>query len=132
MFVDRRTIRLRGARLKAPLLQPDLERVLAPPIEDLPHERRLDVHVGTVLHPLDHVRQIAIGGLPLGKRLAFDLAWMAGNAIVRHGMRGEIRLDKDKSGDKVDGIAALAMAVSRAIVQVEQRSVYEGRGVIAL
>jgi hypothetical protein len=35
-------------------------------------------------------------------------------------------------GDKVDGIAALAMAVSRAIVQVEQRSVYEDRGAIVL
>lgn len=60
------------------------------------------------------------------------LSWMASNAVVRHGMRGEVRLDKEKSGDKVDGIAALAMAVSRAIVQTSQRSVYEDRGVIVL
>src|SRR3989442_4376339 len=43
------------------------------------------------------------------------LAWMASNAVVRHGMRGEIRLDKEKSGDKIDGIAALVMALSRAL-----------------
>jgi phage terminase large subunit-like protein len=60
------------------------------------------------------------------------LAWMAGNAVVRHGMRGEIRLDKEKSSEKVDGIAALAMALSRAIVHVQERSVYETRGVIVL
>jgi phage terminase large subunit-like protein len=48
------------------------------------------------------------------------LAWMASNAVVRHGMRGEIRLDKDKSGEKVDGIAALTMALSRAIGQIPQ------------
>ena len=48
------------------------------------------------------------------------LAWMASNAVVRHGLRGEIRLDKEQSGDKVDGVAALAMAVSRAIVHQQR------------
>ena len=57
---------------------------------------------------------------------------MASNAIVRTGARGEIRLDKEKSGDKVDGIAALAMAMSRVIIHAPQRSVYEDRGVLAL
>jgi len=57
---------------------------------------------------------------------------MASHAVVRHGMRGEIRLDKEKSGDKVDGIAALSMALSRAIMQSETKSVYESRGVIVV
>jgi|SRR5215831_662327 len=61
------------------------------------------------------------------------LAWMAANATVRHGTQGEIRLIKDSATAKVDGIAALAMALSRAIVLPPERpSVYEGRGVIAL
>ncbi len=50
----------------------------------------------------------------------------------RHGMRGEIRLDKEKSGDKIDGIAALAMALSRAMVQTSTVSIYESRGVLVL
>jgi phage terminase large subunit-like protein len=77
------------------------------------------------VHDLVKERRLVHSGDPI-------LAWMASNAIVRTGARGEIRLDKEKSGDKVDGIAALAMAMSRAIVQVEPRSVYEDRGVIAL
>lgn len=44
------------------------------------------------------------------------LWWMASNAVVRHGMRGEIRLDKEKSSEKIDGIAALSMGISRMIV----------------
>ena len=58
--------------------------------------------------------------------------WMASNAVVRHGMRGEIRLDKEKSGDKVDGVAALTMALSRAMVQRSTVSIYDSRGVLAL
>jgi phage terminase large subunit-like protein len=65
------------------------------------------------IHDLVKERQFAHAGDPI-------LTWMAGNAVVRHGMRGEIRLDKEKAGDKIDGIAALAMAVSRAIVYVAQ------------
>ena len=45
------------------------------------------------------------------------LAWMAANAVVRVGRNQEIRLDKDKAADKIDGVAALTMAASRAIAQ---------------
>jgi len=76
------------------------------------------------VHDLVKERRLVHGGDPI-------LAWMASNAIVRTGMRGEIRLDKEKSGDKVDGIAALAMALSRVIVRTTQTSVYEERGVLA-
>jgi phage terminase large subunit-like protein len=77
------------------------------------------------LSDLVKAQKILHGGNPI-------LAWMASNAVVRHGMRGEIRLDKEKSGDKVDGIAALAMALSRAMVQTSTVSIYESRGVLAL
>jgi phage terminase large subunit-like protein len=57
------------------------------------------------------------------------LAWMAANAVVREGRNKELRLDKEKSSEKIDGIAALANAVLCAIRQpVEGPSVYETRG----
>jgi phage terminase large subunit-like protein len=43
------------------------------------------------------------------------LTWMASNTVVRHGRNKEIRLDKDKSSEKIDGIAALTMAADRVI-----------------
>jgi phage terminase large subunit-like protein len=54
------------------------------------------------------------------------LAWMASNAQVRTGWNGELRLDKERSADKIDGIAALTMAFSRVLAQpVKQASVYD-------
>ena len=45
------------------------------------------------------------------------LAWMADNTVVRYGRNKEIRLDKERASEKVDGISALTMAASRAIAQ---------------
>jgi phage terminase large subunit-like protein len=45
------------------------------------------------------------------------LWWMAGNAQVRTGRNGELRLDKERSAEKIDGVSALAMAVSRVVAQ---------------
>ena len=45
------------------------------------------------------------------------LSWMASHMVVREGTKGEIRPNKDKAGEKIDGIVALAMALSRAIKQ---------------
>lgn len=45
---------------------------------------------------------LAHGGDPV-------LTWMADNAVVRHGINKQIRLDKDAAKDKIDGIVALAM-----------------------
>ena len=53
------------------------------------------------------------------------LAWMASNAVVREGRNKEIRLDKDKSSEKIDGIAALVIAISRAIV-TEPQDAWDG------
>jgi phage terminase large subunit-like protein len=44
------------------------------------------------------------------------LAWMASNVALRRGMRGEVRLDKEHAADKIDGVAALAMALGRALL----------------
>jgi phage terminase large subunit-like protein len=58
------------------------------------------------------------------------LAWMASNVVVKHGRNQEMRIDKDKATEKIDGIAALVMALSRALAQGGSgtRSVYEDRG----
>jgi phage terminase large subunit-like protein len=45
------------------------------------------------------------------------LGWMADNTVVTTGRNNEVRLDKQRAKDKIDGIAALVMAASRAIVQ---------------
>lgn len=59
------------------------------------------------------------------------LAWMVSNVALRRGMRQEVRLDKEKSADKIDGVAALAMALTRAIGQ-PMGSVYDTGGVLVL
>jgi phage terminase large subunit-like protein len=56
---------------------------------------------------------------------------MVANVALRRGTRGEVRLDKEKAADKIDGVAALAMAMTRAIVQLSG-SVYDTRGVLVL
>jgi phage terminase large subunit-like protein len=93
-------------------------------VVDTPQGFSLNEALGR-LSDLVKSQKLLHGGHPI-------LGWMAGHALVRHGMRGEIRLDKDKAGDKIDGIAALAMALSRAMVQTSPVSIYESRGVLAL
>jgi phage terminase large subunit-like protein len=57
------------------------------------------------------------------------LTWMAGNYVVRHGTKGEVRPDKQKVQDKIDGQVALDMALAVWVPQaVEGPSVYETRG----
>jgi phage terminase large subunit-like protein len=61
------------------------------------------------------------------------LRWHASNAVVRRDAAGNIKLDKEKSRRKIDGIAALVNAVGAAISDPgETRSVYEKRGVLWL
>lgn len=61
------------------------------------------------------------------------LTWMAGNAVVDTGQKGDLRLNKLKAREKVDGIAALSMAMQLA--QIRQKPVghvYEQREVLVL
>ena len=73
--------------------------------------------------------------LLLGGRVAHSgnpvLRWMASNVSVRQDPAGNLKPDKSKSTEKIDGIVALCMALGRAIVQPEETdSVYETRGVL--
>lgn len=44
---------------------------------------------------------------------------MADNVAVRQDPAGNLKPDKSKSSERIDGIVALAMALGRAIVQPE-------------
>jgi phage terminase large subunit-like protein len=50
------------------------------------------------------------------------LRWMADNAVVRRDASGNIRPDKDKSAEKIDGIVALVVALERAMNQQQKRA----------
>lgn len=56
------------------------------------------------------------------------LRWMAGNAAGVTDHNENVRPAKDKSKDKIDGIAALVMAIGRAAVANKVPSIYEERG----
>jgi len=59
------------------------------------------------------------------------LSWMADNVVVRQDPAGNLKPDKEKSIEKIDGIVALIMALDRS-VRVKIESVYETRGVVVL
>ena len=62
------------------------------------------------------------------------LRWMADNMVVRRDPAGNIKPDKEKSTEKIDGIVALVMALDRAIRHEGDggASVYETRGVLTI
>lgn len=57
------------------------------------------------------------------------LSWMAENVIARVDPAGNIKPDKEKSPEKIDGIVALIMALDRAIRWRDTRSAYDTRDV---
>lgn len=67
-------------------------------------------------------KRIRHGGNPV-------LRWMSGNAVVRRDPAGNIKPDKEKSTEKIDGIVALVMALDRCIRHKDdtQGSVYDER-----
>jgi phage terminase large subunit-like protein len=62
------------------------------------------------------------------------LRWMAANLVLRQDPVGNVAPDKAKASEKIDGIVALIIGLSRLIVQPsgDDTSVYEERGVITL
>ena len=71
---------------------------------------------------LEH--KLAHGGNPV-------LRWMMDNAFVRTDPAGNIKIDKEKSTEKVDGAVAMVMALDRAMKgESGGGSVYDGRGLL--
>jgi phage terminase large subunit-like protein len=61
------------------------------------------------------------------------LRWMADNMVVKQDPAGNVKPDKAKSREKIDGIVAMIMGLDRAIRHGGQSgSVYEERGVLVL
>ena len=58
------------------------------------------------------------------------MRWMADNIFIRTDPAGNIKADKEKSTEKIDGVIALIMALDRAIRcgNDTSESVYESRG----
>lgn len=67
---------------------------------------------------------LAHGGHPV-------LRWMARNVAVKQDEAGNLKPDKKKSSEKIDGIVATIMALGRAMV-AEPASVYANRGILTL
>ena len=74
--------------------------------------------------------------LVLGKELAHGghpvLRWMMDNIFIRTDPAGNIKPDKEKSTEKIDGAVATIMALDRAIRcgNDTSASVYDGRGIL--
>lgn len=62
------------------------------------------------------------------------LSWMLSNVSIRKDPSGNRKFDKERSQDKIDGVVALAMALSRAIVnnEGEGASIYDERGIVTI
>ena len=61
------------------------------------------------------------------------LRWMASNVAVTQDAAGNIKPARDKSGQKIDGIVALIMAIGRIMVAEQERaSAYKGRGFLTV
>jgi phage terminase large subunit-like protein len=71
--------------------------------------------------------KIAHGGHPV-------LRWMMDNIFVRTDPAGNIKPDKEKSTERIDGAVATIMALDRALRNAGQvgSSIYDERGIIVL
>jgi phage terminase large subunit-like protein len=72
-------------------------------------------------------QRIVHGGQPV-------LRWMMDNIYIRTDPAGNIKPDKEKSTEKIDGVVATIMALDRALRNGggENESVYDGRGLFIL
>lgn len=70
-------------------------------------------------------QKIAHGGHPV-------LAWNIDNVTVKTDPAGNIKADKEKSTEKIDGAIATIMGLARALVRgsAEQGSIYDDRGLL--
>ncbi len=82
--------------------------------------------------PMKELEKLILGhGLAHGNNPV--LTWMADNLVAREDPAGNIKPDKEKSTEKIDGIVALIMALDRATRhEAPAPSVYEERGLEAV
>jgi phage terminase large subunit-like protein len=58
------------------------------------------------------------------------LRWNADNMVVTQDPAGNLKPDKSKATNKIDGMVALIMGLDRATRHADNRSIYEDRGVL--
>ena len=68
--------------------------------------------------------------LTVGRQIAHDgnrvLRWMMSNVAVKQDPAGNLKPDKSKSTERIDGVVALTMAVGRAMLHPDDRVHYTG------
>jgi phage terminase large subunit-like protein len=70
-------------------------------------------------------KRIAHGGNPV-------LRWMADNLAISTDPAGNIKPDKKKAAERIDGIVALIMALSQALLHDSNKSIYDKRGALII
>ncbi|HDY90148.1 MAG TPA: terminase large subunit, partial [bacterium] len=60
------------------------------------------------------------------------LRWMCSNVAIYSDANENIKLVKNKSIDKIDGIVALVMALGESVQEGDQVSIYEKRGIVSI
>jgi phage terminase large subunit-like protein len=74
---------------------------------------------------------IAEGTLCHGHNLI--LSWMASNVVLRNGLNGEKKIDKDHAPDKIDGFAAIVTMMDRVVRNAGQaESAYADHGLVVV
>lgn len=69
--------------------------------------------------------QLATGGHPV-------LRWCASNVTVEQNAAGDMKPNKAKSTERIDGIVAAIMAIGAASARIDTVSVYESRGLLVI
>lgn len=95
----------------------------------------LDITVFVLVFPLRNDEEKELMKLTLEERIAHGghkvLRWMMDNVYVRQDTAGNIKMDKEKSTEKIDAAVATVMALDRAIRnQGSEGSVYDSRGIL--
>jgi phage terminase large subunit-like protein len=60
------------------------------------------------------------------------MRWMMGNCVIRSDPSGNIKLDKERSPNRIDGPVAMVMALARAMHNTDNTTVYATRGIRTL
>ena len=70
----------------------------------------------------------------LGKQIIHNnnpaMNWMLSNVAIQEDPAGNLKVAKNKSKEKVDGIVALVMAIGEMMSGEDLTSVYDGRGIL--
>ena len=72
--------------------------------------------------------------LIIAKEIQFQMdpvfMWMIGNVVAKLDKKDNIFPDKEREGNKIDGVVALIMALGRAMNKIKKESVYKRRGML--